>query len=409
MKVLFIIGQYFTNAGASRALQLYMKNNRELEEPVAFCQFLSKADSDTLAIQRAAAVEILDYYLEHSYQCVHYFRSDHWALFEQLMRAAERRGIHLPVLTTVCQQPDYRTIMLRPFEISHSNMLVFIDKAAYNCSLYSFIPKERKAMIYCSVSEKTSIEGVMRMADQAHRLDQDLVIGRASSLNKCPDDMFDVYDQLDGPKKILVIGGDDNQTVSRVKAHCDKRKGRYPVEMTGQLPYDEYMMRMTEIDIFLYHLRPDGYSSLDATLGTAMLMKKPCVYMGPPAPMERFEHGFNGFVAHNKEELVKYANMLIHDPALRERIGANARMTTLRDFSAEKTFHDYNELYGKIMASPATTRVPAPVALHVSCFFHSTLYHTWNDAKYKLMRLKQRARGKILSIVQRKPKADQQQ
>lgn len=401
MKVLFIINQYVTNAGASRALRAYMLNNKELEEPVAFCQHLAKKDSDPTAIQKAAAEDILDYYLEHRYQCIHYFRSNQWELFEQLMKAARRRGIRLPVLTTVCQQPDHRRIMLRPYEIAHSDMLVFIDKAAYNCPLYSFIPEERKSMIYCSFGTKSGKEETMRLADQAQKTNSIPVVGRASSLNKCPDDMFEVYDQLDEPKKILVIGGDDIKTTERIKAHCAKRKGSYEVEMTGLLPFDEYMKRMTEIDIFLYHLRTDAYSSLDATLGTAMLMKKPCVYMGPPAPTERFEHGFNGFVAHSKEELVKYTNMLLRDPALRERMGANARMTTLRDFTAGKTFHDYNELYGKIAACRALPRIPSPFSLHVSCFFHTTLPQAWDNAGLKFRRLKQRARGKILSIMQR--------
>lgn len=401
MKVLFIINQYVTNAGASLALRAYMQNNRELEEPVAFCQSLSKEDSDPIAIHRGTGEDILDYYLEHGYQCVHYFRSNQWEVFDQLMRAAERRGIHLPVLTTVCQQPDYKQIMLRPFEIAHSNMLVFIDKAAYNCPLYSFIPKERKSMIYCSFDKKSWKEDTMRLADREKKTNPIPVVGRASTLNKCPDDMFDVYDLLDEPKKILIIGGFNIETTARVKKHCNKRKGSYEVEMTGQLPYDEYMERMTEIDIFLYHLRPNAYSSLDATLGTAMLMEKPCVYMGPPAPAERFEHGFNGYVAHNKEELVKYTNMLLRDPALRQRIGANARMTTLRDFSSEKAFHDYNELYGKIAATRETPRIPAPFTLHASCFFHITLRHVWNQTKFNLWCLKQRVRGKLLSIMRR--------
>lgn len=403
MKVLFIIDLYLSKGGASRALQLYMQNNQELEEPVAFCRCLEKDDSDSTAVQRASADEILDYYLEHHYQCLHYFRSNGWVLFKQLMQAAKQRGIHLPVLTTVCQQPDYRGMMLQPFEITHSDMLVFIDKAACNCPLYSFIPKERKAMIYCSFNTQSTKEETIRLADRARKTNPVPVIGRASSLNKCPDDMFDVYDLLDEPKKILVIGGYDSKTTARIKRHCDKRKGSYAVEMTGELPYDEYMQRMTEIDIFLYHLPADAYSSVDGTLGAAMLMGKPCVYMGPPAPEERFEHGFNGFVAHSREELAKYTNMLIHDPALREKMGANARMTTLRDFSSEVTFPKYNALYAKIANNRETPGIRAPFSLHASCFFHSRLPQTWGSATYNLRRLKQRVRGKILSILHREP------
>ena len=402
MKVLFTINRYYSNCGASRAMRVYMQNNEGLEEPVVFCKHLAKEDSDPIPIQCGTAEKILDYYLAHHYQCIHYFRSDQWELFEELVRAAKRRNIHLPVLTTVCQQPDYRGIMLRPFEITHSNMLVFIDKAAYNCPRYSFIPKERKTMIYCSFSTNSAKEDTTRMADRAEKTNPIPVVGRASSLNKCPNDMFDVYDRLDEPKKILVIGGGNSKTTARIKAHCDKRKGSYAVEMTGQLLYAEYMKRMTEIDIFLYHLRTDAYSSLDATLGTAMLMKKPCVYMGPPAPAERFEHGFNGFVAHNKEELVKYTNMLLRDPALREKIGANARMTTLRDFSAADTFQKYNELYRKIADSRSTPHIRMPFTLHVSCFFHSSLHQMLDNAQCKFRRMIQRGRRILLPIVRHK-------
>lgn len=404
MKALFIIDKYSTNAGASRALKSYMENNPELEEPVAFCTTCMKADSDPFAIQTGNGPDVLNYYLEHGYQCIHFYRSDGWELFDQLVREAQRRNIRVPIVTTVCQKPSYRSLMLRPYEIKHSDVLAFIDKAAYNDSAYSFIPPGKKVLNYCGRSRQGK-QAIIDQADQFRRQNPVPVIGRASTINKCPDDMFEVFDRLDNPKKILIIGGKGDEHHKRIIEQCNERKNLYEAEITGHLSYQDYMKRMTEIDIFLYHLRQDAHSSLDGTLGTAMLMGKPCVYMGPPAPEERFEQGVNGFVAKSKDELVRYTNMLIHDPELRKRIGENARTSTLRDYSMERTLAIYNEIYPRIVSGATAAKVHIPLTFYLRYYClcripQAYIPRKWYyDSRYQIRRFAGKVKGKLLSMI----------
>lgn len=395
MKVLFIIERYLSNAGASSAMRQYIFNNPELEEPVAFCGSCNKKDGDTLLVQEAGADAVLDYYLAHGYRCIHYFRSDRWNLFEALMQAATRRGIRLPVITTVCQKPSYLPCMLRPYEIECSDYLVFIDKAAYGDDLYAFIPEERKMLNYLG-STKARSQQIIDLADANIPDNRIPVIGRASTLNKCPDDMFEVFDRLDNPKKILIIGGEGGELQAKIQEQAAQRREQYEVEITGYLPRTEYLKRLTEIDIYLYHLRPDAYSSLDATLGTAMRMKKPCVYMGPPAPEERFEQGVNGFVAKSNDELVRYTNMLLHDAALREQLGSNARESTLRDFGAEKTIQNFNILYHKLVNGEALPPLCVPLSFRLYFLYRFMPQHLFGCCKDTVRRFLRKVKRMLL-------------
>lgn len=363
MKVLFVIDIYLSNGGASLALRYLIEGNAALEAPVVFCRKRYKADSDTLDVRENTGEELLDYYLKHGYQCVHFFHADGWTLFEQLLKAAAARKLRIPVVTTVCQKPSFLQFMLQPFEIRHSDLLVFIDKAAYGDPLYSFIPEHRKEMNYFGRTRE-EYDRTVQIAEAARKEHAPLVVGRASTLNKCAADMFDVFDRVDNPKKVLIIGGEHDETHATVGRQAAERSSRYEVEVTGLLPYDEYLARMPEIDIFLYHLKPDAYSSIDGTLGTAMVMGKPCVYMGPPAPAERFEHGVNGFVAKSADELVHYSNLLMHDPELRERIGRNARESIYRNFRLEDTVANYNRMYRRVIAAPAPGKVRMPLSFY---------------------------------------------
>lgn len=360
MKVLFVIDIYLSNGGASLALKNYVTGNPALDSPVLYCRKCYKADSDTFDVRESTGEELLDYYLAHGYQCVHFFHADGWELFKQLLQAAAARKIRIPVVTTVCQKPSFLQFMLQPFEIRHSDLLVFIDKAAYGDPLYSFIPEHRKEMNYFGGSRER-YDRMVQIAEAARKGHAPLVVGRASTLNKCAVDMFDVFDRVDNPKKVLIIGGEHDETHAMIERQAAERSAQYEVEVTGLLPVEEYLARMPEMDIYLYHLKPDAYSSIDGTLGTAMVMGKPCVYMGPPAPAERLEHGVNGFVAKTADELVQYANLLIHDPELRERIGRNARESIYRNFLLEKTVENYNRMYRRVIAAPAPGKVSIPL------------------------------------------------
>lgn len=76
---------------------------------------------------------------------------------------------------------------------------------------------------------------------------------------------------------------------------------------------------------FLYYLPLKAYSSIDGTLGEAMLLQKPVIYYGPEAPKERLIHGYNSLIANNKEEISVLCNKLAKDEEMRLQLGLKAR------------------------------------------------------------------------------------
>ena len=66
-----------------------------------------------------------------------------------------------------------------------------------------------------------------------------------------------------------------------------------------------WLRLLNKFDVFLYHLPEKIYSSIDGTLGDAMLLKKAVVYFGPEAPKERLINGVNGLIAKTEEEITQ--------------------------------------------------------------------------------------------------------
>lgn len=365
MKILFIIDKYSHYAGASKALADIINGNSELDDPILLCKtHHSKGIQEPFVVIEGNAITAVDICISERYAVIHYFKADGCDLLIKTSKLLKKKGLNIPIITTVCQKPSFNPFLMGPEELKSSDYLVFIDKAASKDPLYKFIPDSQKYVVYCGSPAETIRKTESIISKYSHLVNEKIVIGRASQLIKFPMDSFDIYDQLSMPIEVRIIGGGSQISLIEKESKCHTT---YKTSLLGNLPYDQYLDEMGKFDVFLYYLPQTGYSSIDFTLGEAMLLKKPCVYMGPDAPKERFIHGVNGFLANSKEELVKYCNLLINDKELRKRIGNEARKTTVKDFSFDATIHGYRHLYNIAINNPIPRCYDIPYKFKIFC------------------------------------------
>ena len=131
MKVLFLISYYKIGDGASNALNEFIRNSTFIDDYDILCRWKVSSDPDLHIKQFDEVDSITD-------------------IFYRVVKSAMQVSLQIPVLTTVCQRPSFKSLLLSPFEIQHSSYIVLIDKASYNDSIIRFIPQERRKQIYFS-------------------------------------------------------------------------------------------------------------------------------------------------------------------------------------------------------------------------------------------------------------------
>jgi hypothetical protein len=323
MKVLFLISYYKIGDGASTALREFIKCSPFIDEYVVLCKWRISSEQD-IRISTLDEVKLNgDFFLMSHFEIIHYFKTRNSDIFNRVIKMKDHYIPQTPVLTTVCQRPSYKSLLLSPFEIRNSSCIILIDKASYNDSIIRFISESRKKQIYLSgdflICEQTS-----NVLFKSNKTDS-IIFGRGSTLAKCPLNMIDIFDKIDVPNKIFcIVGIPKGDNWVRKKA-----KGRTDIIIYDQLPYEEWFKVCSSFDVCLYQIPKDSHASLDANLGLPMLMRKPVVFYGSDAHKERFIHGINGFVANSYDEIVEYATLLGKDENLRKSIGENARQTTI--------------------------------------------------------------------------------
>lgn len=297
--------------------------------------------------------------LKTEFDLIHYFLGTPSNILNKVVNDMKAVGVRLPVLCTICQSPSYKKLLITPYELCHIDHFVFIDKTSYNDPLISFIPENRRSQIYLlqlGITDRITETFPIKKPEKNR-----VIFGRGTTLSKCPKNMFDVWDRINVPGKELHIAGvpkDGNW----VQKEAEKRKN---VVFHGFLPYEKWIEVCNSWDIVIYHLPKSTHASLDGNLGLGMLLRKPTIFMGGGAGIERFNHGKNGFVAENEDELVEYAELLASDPDLRLRIGLEARRTTVEIMKNSQRYEKYDYLYRKLMNSP----IPAPIRIPLSYRF----------------------------------------
>ncbi len=159
---------------------------------------------------------------------------------------------------------------------------------------------------------------------------------KAESLIRLAHIMKSVYRCTDLPVGYTVIGGGRFLEEVREKV-CGNGLN---VKFTGFVdsPKDYFH----GMDIFAYYSTHDNFP---LAILEAMASGLPVVTNRVGAVGEMIESGHDGFIARDDEEFQEYVLRLISDPALRARIGSNARDKASRRFSWHTVINNYIKLY----------------------------------------------------------------
>lgn len=349
MNILYLFHNYRDGDGASGALNFFLEIDKSIcEDYLIVCK--RKHTDKHLNIVCDTELETIKSFLKKQKLIIHYIRSAQSNILEIIVKHSNKE---IPIITTVVQSPAYKRLLLSPFEIKHTNYFVFIDKTAYDNKIISFIPAINRTFIYLMYSGKSErlkqTEEIVLKNHKGH-----IIYGRGSTLSKCPKDMFSIFDEIHIENKIFRVVGipeGDNW----VRREAAKRTN---IEIYPQLSYKEWFDICKTFDVYLYQLPNDSYASIDGTLGLAMCMRKPVVYMGCDAPKERIIHRESGFIASSVSEMVEYATTLGLNFKLRKSIGEKGRERQIeiaKENNAEERFHKaYKKAFeiGKIKSIP---------------------------------------------------------
>lgn len=250
------------------------------------------------------------------------------SIFSRFVSVKKGLGDEVRVITVVCQRPSNPNTVLTPFEIKNSDHLIFIDRTAYNDSLYSFIPECTKSWTYLTIPDDGSNPLDRYLKTDYSLKNDEVVFGRGSSFNKCPKNILDPFDKVkfSGKKKFVIVGVPKYPNWLTAKIN---KRGKNDVVTYPLMGFDEWMNQVSSFDIGLYCLPKNAHSSIDGTLGQMMRIGLPVIVGGAPAPKERIIHGENGFIADTVPEIAYYAELLANNQELRERIGKAARKSTI--------------------------------------------------------------------------------
>lgn len=327
-----LIDVYNRYGGACKAAHSYSSSVKDYGyNSYVVCNNTLKGEIAPEGVYELNSIEkCRNFLVQNHIDVIHYFKASkgllNGSLFKKMVVAAEKVDNEIRILTTVCQQPSYGKYILTPFEIRHSDHILFIDKTAYNDPMFNFIPEERKSWIYLTASKSMIHNSIMdNYVKQNYETNNNtIVFGRGSTLNKCPKDTISIYDRIGVPedKKFVVVGvpEEPNWFTKEVKKRGGNDIHTYPM----QLPMD-YLKIVSSFDILLYYLPKVSYSSRDGSLRDAMRLGLPVVVYGPPVLKETVINGVDGFYAETKDEFVRYAELLAKDASLRETMGRSAR------------------------------------------------------------------------------------
>ena len=132
------------------------------------------------------------------------------------------------------------------------------------------------------------------------------------------------------PVRFLIVGdGSDREWLSQNLAAAD-----LPGILRGELLAEAY----ANMDIFVFPSRTDTFGNV---VLEAFASGRPAVVTDAGGPKFIVRDGISGFVAHSDAEFIERTTRLLCDPALRERMGSDAR----RQASAESWDSVFDQVY----------------------------------------------------------------
>lgn len=342
MKFLFLIHYYDIIDGSASALFKIIKYNPEITDYLILCCDIKDKQKELVNIKKITKQSELEKELKTgNYDIVHHIKGQGHELFNWLINSMSALKLSIPIITTICQKPSFKGLWLNPNELKYSSSLIVIDKTSLNDALYKFVPKQKFVLnSFGRIQENLDLLERMHTEAELENTDSDtIIIGRGSTWNKCPQDLIEIFDRIKIDQKKFIIAGIEKGT------WLDKKtQNREDISLIPPTSYEEWLKTCNKFDIFWYYLPDDCHSSLDGTLGDAMLLHKPVVYYGPEAPKERF-HDKNGYIAQDKEEMLQLLEMLCKNKKLRKETGDQAAITTRQDYPLSRTISRYNEIY----------------------------------------------------------------
>ena len=340
-------------ASAVRNLYFAFKDSYEIE---IICGN-KVGDNNKIPVKVIPAQDVYRYLIDNSIDLIHYFKATGRHYFANVISYLQKDDLKkISIITTVCQKPSFFGLELSPKEIINSKTIVFIDKAAYNDKFYDFIDLSHKKIIYFGHS-KEHIDLINSIYNNKlkNTKTNNVIFGRGSSLNKCHKKFIKTFERIKEEKKSLIfVGGKylPKWIEKAISSHSN-------TIWIPALSYDKWLEKCSSFDVFLYQLPTNAYSSIDGTLGDAMLLGIPPILYGPEAIKERIHHVENGYIANSLEEIVHYANILASNKELRKVMGDNARNSTLKEFSLDNTIGEYKLLYENLGKNNCcTTKIP---------------------------------------------------
>lgn len=355
MKILYIINN-LNIGGATDALICILKNcTCDSRKIICKNNYLGDISNLDIEVEEGNGRFVFDTFIQAEYDLIHWFRAESALLFEELCMEMVAQKRILPIVTTVCQYPREFRLRLTPNEIKYNQCIVFIDKHAYACKFNKSILNDRKQMIYFGIHyDENLYTRYNKLSPVGESVD--VKFGRGSSLNKCPKNMIAWFSKINIPQKQFCIVGVGDKP-EWLKKEITKYKLETNVEIIPHLNFEEWLLKVSSFDIFLYQIPLNSYSSIDGTMQAAMLFSKPIVYYGSEPPKELIEHGVSGFIANNKSEFIHYATLLATDIELRIRMGQKANERLLSEFNWKVTVENYKTLYQKVLSLEPTESV----------------------------------------------------
>lgn len=352
MKILYIINNL--NIGGATDALICILQNCSCNSRRIICKnnYLSNVDNLNINVEEGNGRLVFDTFIQDEYDLIHWFRAESALLFEELCMEMIVQKRVLPIVTTVCQYPREFRLRLTPNEIKYNQCIVFIDKHAYACKFNKSILNDRKQMIYFGIHYDenlfTRYNKLSTISDSV-----DVRFGRGSSLNKCPKNMIAWFSKINvSQKQFCIVGvGDEPEWL---KKEITKYKLETNVEIIPHLNFEDWLLKVSSFDVFLYQIPLNSYSSIDGTMQAAMLFSKPIVYYGSEPPKELIEHGVSGFIANNKREFIHYATLLGTNTELRQRMGQKANERIISKFDWKVTVENYTTLYQKVLSEEPT-------------------------------------------------------
>jgi len=184
--------------------------------------------------------------------------------------------------------------------------------------------------------------------------EEDVVI-----IPKCVDtEIFDGW--VGGDNKVL-INVDYYQNKANITGFklLEQINKQLPIDLIGINPgisspakdLDDLVCKYRNASVFL---NTSCWLSCPIELLEAMAVGCPIVSSKSCDIADYIEHGINGFLSNDPEEIIKYCKMLINDKDLAKRIGEAGRKTMVEKFNKNIFINKYNSLFYETIDKPCS-------------------------------------------------------